>query len=307
MWGSKSELTNLEDLNAGFAKKTYRLTFKAPSLQCILHIWARPNHDLTEVESAADWILGPSGLDIFKRNNEFLLALGICVPKIFIADNSRSVCDHDFAWVEYIEAKSFYDYTQNRAAEVSNALLKKIDLQLSILHARQSLHPGLPFDERMPATSCEQMVLENALLGLDLAAEYNARIKKNKYQVQDVIRNLVDTIKPRSSFHLIHGECSPEHILINQAEAVYFIDYEGLKFFDLEFEHSLLKARFGRDYAQLPQPDLDPKRMKYYSLTHFVGWNAFAAEAVTTDSIDRTWAQGIMDSSTREILKIVSA
>jgi hypothetical protein len=88
IWGSKSELTNLEDLNAGFAKKTYRLTFKAPSLQCILHIWARPNH-------------------------------------------------------------------------------------------------------------------------------------------------------------LIHGECSPEHILINQAEAVYFIDYEGLKFFDLEFEHSLLKVITG--------------------------------------------------------------
>ena len=97
----------------------------------------------------------------------------------------------------------------------------------------------------------------------------------------------------------------PEHILINKTSQVYFIDYEGLKFFDLEYEHSLLNARFGPDYRQLARQDLDSNRMKYYRLIHFIGWNSFALEAVTKSSIDRNWAEGIMKSSTDEILKIV--
>ena len=306
LWGTKSELTTVEDLNSGFAKRTYRLTFKDPSVHCLLHVWKTPSHNLTEVESKADWILAPAGLDVFKRNNEYLLGRDIRVPKIVMADDSRSVCDYDFALVEYIDSENFFDYIRGRDADVCQALLGQIDAQLRKLHAFQCSRPGLPLDERTPEAPCEEIVLENALLGLDLAAEYNRSIEEGKNQIQDAIGRLLSSIERRSTFHLIHGELSPEHVLINRTETVYLIDYEGLKFFDLEFEHSLMNARFGRHYTQFSRPDLDAQRMKYYTLIHYVGWNSFASEAVTRDSVDKTWAQGIMESSTREILKIVS-
>jgi hypothetical protein len=307
IWGNKSELIAVEDLNDGFGKKTYRLSFKNLALRCILHVWTLPSHGLTELESKADWILAPSGLDIFKRNNGFLLDRGICVPGIVMEDGSRSVCDYDFALVEYIGSNNYTEYVKNRSAAAAKALLRKIDVQLRKLHACHRSRPGLPLDGRTPAEPCEQMVLQHILLGLDFAAEYNDRIKSSKGRIQDAVNRIVGAIEPRSTLHLIHGELGPEHILIGEAEAVHFIDCEGLKFFDLEFEHSLLKARFGRDYVQFARPDLDSRMMKYYGLMHYIGWNAFASKAVTKSSIDKTWARGIMESSTREILRVVNA
>lgn len=228
----------------------------------------KPKHNLIEIKTEADWILDPNGLDLFKTNNEFLLKRGISVPEIYTLDNSRTVCDYDFAFVEYIDSGNFSEYTQQYGADVSKALLKKVSFLLKKMHAIQRPYPGLLMDKRPSGWRCENMVLENALLGLDLASDFNAKIKENRNQIQDALRYLLETIEPRSIFCLIHSELGPEHILINKTLEVYFVDYEGIKFFDLEYEHSLLNARFGRDYHQFVRQDLDPTRMKYYRLIH---------------------------------------
>lgn len=58
LWGTSCQLQDLRDLNDGFAKKTYLLQLRNPDMQCILHIWSKPDHQLTEIETDADWILG---------------------------------------------------------------------------------------------------------------------------------------------------------------------------------------------------------------------------------------------------------
>ena len=190
IWGSKCELKTIEDLNDGFAKKTYCLTLRNPSLCCILHIWVTPKHNLTEIETEADWILGPSGLDLFKTNNEFLLKHGICVPEIYALDGTKTVCDYDFAFVKYIDSGNFSEFTQQYGGDVSKALLKKINILLKKMYAIQRPYPGLLAGKRPSELRCEHMVLENALLGLDLASDFNAKIKENHRQSMKITEHL---------------------------------------------------------------------------------------------------------------------
>ena len=305
IWGASCQLQSLEDLNDGFAKKTYLLQVGQPDTRCILHIWAKPEHQLTEVETDADWILGSNGSEQFGVNNTFLRDQGVPTPEVYALDSTKSICEYDFALVEYIEGGNFTEFTQQCDADTTHALLWRINEQLEKMHGLQAPRPGLLTQKRPSETRCERLVWQHTRLELDLACDYNEAIKSHKAQILDALESLVDVIEPRSVFSLIHGELGPEHILVSPASEPYFIDCEGARFFDLEYEHSLLRARFRAQYSRFARTDLDRHRMKFYTLTHSIGWAAFASEAVTRDSINRDWATGIMTSNTHEIIRLV--
>jgi len=304
-WGPRCQLRSLEDLNDGFAKKTYRLGLSHSDSRCILHVWEEPDHQLTCVETDADWLLGPSGSDLFAVNNEFLRRHGVATPELYALDGSRTVCDYDFALVEFIEGCNFTEFTRRCDDRATQALLARIDAQLRTMHALRAPQPGRLDGRRSEESRCERLVEENTRLSLDLACEFNETIKTHRTQILDTLQSLIDIIEPRSTFHLIHGELGPEHILVSPSSESYFIDCEGVRYFDLEYEHSLLRARFGPLYSAFSRDDLDPHRMNLYTLTHSIGWTAFASEAVAGDSIDREWATGVMTSNTRRVIELV--
>ena len=306
LWGTSCQLQDLRDLNDGFAKKTYLLQLRNPDMQCILHIWSKPDHQLTEIETDTDWILGPSGSDLFRVNTEFLRSHGVPTPELFFLDDTKTVCEYDFALVEYIEGGNFTDHNQQCGAGSTQLILDRINEMLMILHAMTAPSPGLLTQRRPRESRCERLVWEHVRPTLDLACEFNESIRSYRGQILVTLQSLLDAIEPRSVFSLIHGELGPEHIIVSPESEPYFIDCEGVRYFDLEFEHSLLRARFGSQYGTFERTDLDPNRMKLYALNHSIGWTAFASEAVTGDSVDREWATSVMISNTREVIRLVS-
>jgi hypothetical protein len=143
LWGTSCQLQDLRDLNDGFAKKTYLLQLRNPDMQCILHIWSKPDHQLTEIETDTDWILGPSGSDLFRVNTEFLRSHGVPTPELFFLDDTKTVCEYDFALVEYIEGGNFTDHNQQCGAGSTQLILDRINEMLMILHAMTAPSPGL--------------------------------------------------------------------------------------------------------------------------------------------------------------------
>ena len=155
---------------------------------------------------------------------------------------------------------------------------------------------------------CEEATLEATVSELDLACKFNTVLRENGNRILGVLKQLSSEIVPRSEFRLIHGELGPEHILISKDGRVYFIDFEGMKFFDLESEYTMLKARLGSDYTKLKRQDLDPHRMAFYKLALQISWNSTASEGAALQSSNPTWAKfftGLSNRTTRNIIDIV--
>lgn len=52
----------------------------------------------------------------------------------------------------------------------------------------------------------------------------------------------------REEYGLVHGELGPDHVLVTPAGEAVMIDFEGLAYFDIEWDHAWLQMRFGDTY-----------------------------------------------------------
>ena len=68
---------------------------------------------------------------------------------------------------------------------------------------------------------------------------------KFEKEISHIRDKLYNNIIPRKKYSFIHYELGPNHVLADKEDNIYLIDIDGMKFFDLEFEHSFLKFRFG--------------------------------------------------------------
>ncbi len=308
IFGPKSDLERVEDLNDGIGKRTYLVWSRRPDARCILHVWVNATPDLTEIERDPD--LFPHGPKYFAANHEFLADKGIGVPELLLFDDSRTRYGFAFAFVEYIDGPNLSQYKKSTDRAKYAAVLDETRVQMRTLHSTRRSHPGSILTTSPVHMRCEDATLEPILAELDLACRFNSVIRENGNRIRDALKQLRSRIEPRSEFRLIHGELGPDHILVGKDDRVSFIDFEGMSFFDVESEHTMLKARWGSDYAKLKRQDLDPRRMAFYELALQVSWNATASEgAAILPSSNAAWAKffgGLRDRTTRSILDMVS-
>ncbi len=85
-------------------------------------------------------------------------------------------------------------------------------------------------------------------------------------RLDETLRALAASVRPRASYGLIHGELGPDHVSIDDRGQPVVVDIEGAMYFDVEWEHAFLRLRFGRDYEWLRVSGLDEQRMSLYAL-----------------------------------------
>ncbi|CAN3979961.1 aminoglycoside phosphotransferase family protein [Kitasatospora purpeofusca] len=118
-------------------------------------------------------------------------------------------------------------------------------------------------------SSPAQLVLDRALDDLAEAAGRDDRIAAAWGCLADGLHARAVAVAPRGGgYGPVHGELGPDHVLVDAAGEPVLIDIEGLMHFDVEWEHVILRIRFGDHYPSLGGTEgLDRHRLDLYGLT----------------------------------------
>jgi hypothetical protein len=243
------ELRDVARLQGGSKKGVYRLTLDDGTTG-IAYVW-RASEDYWP-EHEHDPLFGnASGRDLFLSAHTALSEAGACVPRLVLVDSDAIVVE-DLGG-EFLE-KLLDD------AEV----LERFWDDLQAVHQRVSPRYGRPSAlQPADAPPVPDVVLQRALGHLDACSERVPRIAAERDRLEGELRQRHALIEPRTSYHLVHGELGPDHVLVADGRPV-LIDIEGVMFFDVEWEHVFLELRFGPHYR--PVDGLDPARLALYRL-----------------------------------------
>ena len=118
--------------------------------------------------------------------------------------------------------------------------------------------------------------------------------REMQHRISACLSLLHEKCEDSASFSFIHNELGPNHVMVEKNNTAYLIDIEGAKFFDLEYEHSFLKLRFGENYQYLTNRALSHDKMEFYSFCHFLGILSGAHELSTKDYPDMDDVNGMI-------------
>ncbi|WP_440072270.1 phosphotransferase [Streptosporangium sp. OZ121] len=276
----------------------------------VVYSWAELENfwPAAEEASSADLLAPASGLVPFLAAQRSLDRLGVRVPRLLLADDSRHRYRADVAVVEDVcggPLEGLFEADPARAA----AALGDLAGMLKAMHRHHFprygrvdlLEQGVTAD----GASCEALVLERALRDLEEAADRDGRIAGAAGALGDRLRDLAARVAPRAEYGLIHGELGPDHVLVDGDGHAVLIDIEGLMYFDVEWEHVFLQLRFGERYAALSQPGLDPQRLDLFMLAMRLSLVAGPLRLLDGDFPDRSFMQSIAEHNTEEALALL--
>ncbi|MCC8246472.1 phosphotransferase [Saccharothrix luteola] len=146
----------------------------------------------------------------------------------------------------------------------------------------------------------EHAVLSHALTHLAEAAARVDRIADARERLADLLRSRHAAVTPRSRFGLVHGELGPDHVLVDaDLDEPVLIDIEGVRAFDVEWEHAFLELRFGPHYHHFADPgvDLDPARLALYRLATYLSLVAGPLRLLDGDFPDRAGMVDIVEQN----------
>ncbi|AWS49020.1 phosphotransferase family protein [Streptosporangium sp. 'caverna'] len=307
--GAEHRLTGVSRLRGGSKKGVYRLTFDDDST-AIAYIWDDaenywPTAQIDETENRANPFSHASGIDLFEAAHRRLDTLGIRTPRIHLADRSRSHYPADIAVVEDVPGATLEALLQQDPHGVKAPLSRLAD---ALGAMRRHRGPGFGkvalIDDGgiSQGHSCEQVVLDRALDDLTETTSRDTRIAGVRDRLEDLVRGLAATVRPRSEYGLIHGELGPDHVLVDRHGHPVLIDIEGLMFFDVEWEHAFLRLRFGEHYRWLHASGLDERRLTFYTLAMHLSLVAGPLRLLDGDFPDRDVMTGIAEHNLQQAL-----
>nr|WP_238345387.1 phosphotransferase [Actinopolymorpha cephalotaxi] len=274
-----------EPLAGGTKKGVYRLAFDDDST-AIVYSWDPDSH--------------ASGFELFEAARAHLDAVGVRSPQVYLADRSRAHFPADVAVVEDLQGPNLETLLASDPAAAS-AVMDRLNAALGRMHADLGPAYGkvalVDAGDRPIGSSCEQVVLDNALADLAGAASRDRRVAKAHDEFADVLRLLASAVGSRTAYGLIHGELGPDHVLVDSDGAPVLIDIEGLMFFDVEWEHAFLRIRFGKHYAALRREDLDRQRLALYRLAMHLSLVAKPLLMLDTDFPDHEGTRMIAEAN----------
>jgi tRNA A-37 threonylcarbamoyl transferase component Bud32 len=266
--GGGRRLTGVSRLAGGSKKGAYRLAFD-DGFTAVAYLWAGNENYWPVGGDPADPLSGASGVSLFEAAHRELQAAGVRTPRVYLIDRSGRRYPADVAVVEDVPGGSLKTLL-DRDPQAAAFPLRRLAEALAAMHSRQSRRYGKVALVRDGGTasgsSCEQVVLDRARTDLAEAARRDLRIGAVESGLESVLDELASQVRPRREYRLIHGELGPEHLLLDRDGTLVIIDIEGLMFFDVEWEHTFLKIRFGEQYQPLQRAGLDERRMALYTL-----------------------------------------
>lgn len=199
------------------------------------------------------------------------------VPRVYLEDGSRAVYPADVALVEDVRGGTLEELL---ASDVAAALpvMSQLGSMLRPMWEHRAGCTGKVADvvelggdgavgtPGSVAVASAEIVLERALRHLGRAADRVPAVASVRPQLDEMLRGLAASVRPRDEYALIHGELGPDHVSIDDLGQPVVVDIEGAMYFDVEWEHAFLRLRFGRHYEWLRVSGLDERRMRLYAL-----------------------------------------
>jgi len=290
--GADQRLAALDRLSGGSKKGVYRLTFD-DAMTAILYVWAAgENYWPPSSTVPGDPFIDASGAELFATNHAALSAVGVRTPQLFMLDRDGRYLDADLALVEDVGALRL-EALLERDAVAATAPLSALGDALRRMHTSTGPHYGklalIAAGEAPQDRRAEDIVVDRALRHLDAAAARDARLADAHDRIGAHVRDLAAVVMPRATYGLVHGELGPDHVLVTPAGEPVVIDFEGLTYFDVEWDHAWLMMRFGDAYPTLRPIDLGADRLELYRYAQVLSLIEGPLRIADTDFPDRGW------------------
>lgn len=266
VFGEEYELESMERILGGAQKYTY-LAKCTNGFKFIIYQWDKSTTYFENNDESA--VFCSSSANLFESNNELMRKHGVLTPELFYMDKSRSECDYEYAFVEYINGYDV-DYIMEKEPERMDAVLKSLSNSIDRLHNIKNDAVGQV--GRMQGADFN--LIEFELKDIHQNSMYLQK-NDNQYadvyvQVEEKARECAKKIESRNKYTFIHGELGPNHVIVDEDNNAYLIDIEGAKFYDVEEELSFLDMRFNKRLKKLSDI-IDEQRMYFYYIGHCLG------------------------------------
>ena len=306
-FGSDRRPVALERLSGGTKKGVYRLRLD-DGHTVIVYVWADDENYWPSVRSIADDpFTDATGAELFALSHAALVGARVPVPELLLLDRNGRWLDADLALVEDAGGETLEALlARDRAAAA--APLAELGAALRRMHTttgpRYAKVAEIAHDTDSPQRFAADVIVDRALLHLELAAALDTRLAAARQQITDHVRTLRAGVPERREYALVHGELGPDHVVVTPAGVPMLIDIEGLTYFDVEWEHAWLEMRFGADYPALRPVPVDPARLALYRYAQVLSLIEGPLRIAGTDFPNRQW---MFDLARWNIIKALAA
>ncbi|MFI7694709.1 phosphotransferase family protein [Nonomuraea sp. NPDC049655] len=274
-FGADRRPAALDRLTGGSKKGVYRLRLD-DATSVILYVWAEgENYWPPSPAVEDDPFTDASGADLFAAGHAALTAADVRVPRLLALDpGGRHL----------------------------GAALRRMHTTLGPSYGKLA---HLADGRARPSRPAEDVVLDRALAHLAAVADRDARMGRAHERIAAHVRRLRDAVAPRERYGLVHGELGPDHVLVTPAGEPVMIDFEGLTYFDAEWEHAWLRMRFEDAYPALRPPALDPDRLELYRYAQVLSLIEGPLRIADTDFPDRRWMLDLAEWNIAKALAVL--
>lgn len=307
-FGAGRRLTALDRLTGGSKKGVYRLGLDDETT-VILYVWAAgENYWPPSPTVPDDPFTDASGAELFAVNHSALAAAGVRTPRLLMLDRDSRYLDADVALVEDVGAmklEALMEHDPAAAAVPLSTLGDALRRMHTTLGPQYGKLAAITRGAASQTRRTEDIIVDRALGHLDAAATRDARVEEAHDRIAGHVRHLRGAVTARATYGLVHGELGPDHVLVTPAGEPVMIDFEGLTYFDVEWEHAWLQMRFGDAYPALRPVDLDPHRLELYRYAQVLSLIEGPLRIVDTDFPDRQWMLELAEWNITKALAVV--
>ncbi|MER6580336.1 phosphotransferase [Nonomuraea sp. NPDC001023] len=291
-FGADRRPAAFDRLTGGSKKGVYRLRLD-DATSVILYVWAAgENYWPASPASEDDPFADASGADLFAAAHAALTAADVRVPRLLALDPGGRHFGAAIALVEDAGATTLEALMEGDPAAAARPLAA-LGEALRRMHATPGPSYGklahLADGRARPSRPTEDVVLDRALAQLAAVAARDARMGEAHDRIAAHVRRLREAVAPRERYVLVHGELGPDHVLVTPAGEPVLIDFEGLTYFDAEWEHAWLRMRFEDAYPALRPIALDPHRLELYRYAQVLSLIEGPLRIAGTDFPGRRW------------------
>lgn len=290
IFGEEYVLDTMERMLGGAQKYTY-LAKCTNGFAFVIYQWGE---DTTYFEDNGDSAMFcSSSAELFQKNNDLMRTHGVLTPKLFYMDRSRSTCDYDYAFVEYIDGHDM-DYIMENEPDRLQKVIESLNKNIDKLHSIKNEVAGQIGRMQTSDFDILSYELEGMRANSSYLQENDKDYAKMYLQVVEKAAACVEKLEKRKEYTFTHGELGPNHVIVDKDDNAYLIDIEGAKYYDVEQELSFLDMRFDKKIRTVDNED-NETRMLFYLIGHCLSNMRGAIELKQKGYYDMDDVNGMID------------